>query len=71
MTGSATELLAALGDRDTAPVSVKNAVVQYYYDILYPAGITFEQKRTNKTRLLIFKKRDANDGGDGNAEIYG
>lgn len=70
-TGSATDLLAALGDRETAPVSVKNAVVQYYYDILYPAGVTFEQKRTNKTRLLIFKKRDANDGGDGNAEIYG
>ena len=67
--GSATELLAILGERDTAPVTAVKSIVRYYYEILYPAGMDFKQKRTNKARLLVFSKRDASDGGDGKREI--
>ena len=45
--------------------TIVDTQLQNYYEILYPAEITFEQKRTNKSRLLIFTKRDASDGDDG------
>ena len=63
--GSATELLAALGDDETSPVSAAKAVVHYYYEILSPAGIDFETGRTSKSRVLRFTKRDGCDGNDG------
>lgn len=63
--GSATELLAVLGDRVTSPSLAVKSIVRYYYEVLSPAGMDFRQKRTNKARLLIFSKRDASDGGDG------
>ena len=63
--GTATELLCALGDTITPPVIVKNAIVEFYYDVLKPAGIDFESKKTNKARLLTFRKSDAVTGGDG------
>ena len=64
-TGNATELLETLGEKDVSPPSAVKAIVQNYYEVLYPAEITFEQKRTNKSRLLIFTKRNANNVGDG------
>ena len=67
--GTATELLAALGDKYTSPASAAKSVVRYYYEVLFPAGIEFDHKRKNSARLLIFKKRDASDGGDGNDAI--
>ena len=63
--GSATELLAALGDMDTSPISAAKTIVRYYYEILYPAGIDFRQSRTSKARVLTFRKYDGYDGCDG------
>ena len=67
--GTATELLASLGDKETSPASAAKSVVRYYYEVLFPAGIEFDHKRKNSARLLIFKKRDESDGGDGNDAI--
>ena len=63
-TGTATELIAATGDRIMAPVAVKNAIVEYYNDILKPAGIEFETHRKNNARLITLRKSDASDAGD-------
>ena len=67
--GSATELLAVLGEKDTSPATAVKSIVRYYYEVLFPEGMDFRQKRTNKARLLVFSKRDASDGGDGKREI--
>ena len=67
--GSATELLAVLGERETSPATAVKSIVRFYYEVLFPAGMDFKQKRTNKARLLVFTKRDASDGGDGKREI--
>ena len=63
--GTTTELLVALGDEETSPVSAAKSIVHYYYEILYPAGIDFKATRTSKARVLNFKKRDGCDGSDG------
>ena len=63
--GTTTELLDALGDEETSPVSAAKSIVRYYYEILYPAGIDFKATRTSKARVLNFKKRDGCDGSDG------
>ena len=63
-TGTATELIEATGDRIMAPVAVKNAIVEYYNDILKPAGIEFETHRKNNARLITLRKSDASDDGD-------
>ena len=63
--GTTTELLAALGDVETSPVSAAKSIVHYYYEILYPVGIDFKATRTSKARVLNFKKRDGCDGSDG------
>ena len=63
--GTTTELLDALGDEETSPVSAAKSIVHYYYEILYPAGIDFKATRTSKARVLNFKKRDGCDGSDG------
>ena len=62
--GSATELLEALGEKTYYSTMVSKMIVRYYYEILRPEGIIFDTKRTNKSRLLILKKRDVCDGGE-------
>ena len=62
--GSATELLEELGETTCYSTMVSKMIVKYYYEILRPEGITFDTKRTNKSRLLILKKRGVCDGGD-------
>ena len=47
-----------------SPVAVKNAIVEYYNDILKPAGIEFETHRKNSARLITLRKSDASDAGD-------
>ena len=63
-TGTATELIQATGDPIMSPVAVKNAIVEYYNDILKPAGIEFETHRKNSARLITLRKSDASDAGD-------
>ena len=69
-TGTATELIAATHDPVMSPTAVKNARVEYYHDILKPAGIEFETKKTNKARLITLRKSDAGDAGDDRNGVY-
>ena len=68
-TGTATELIRATGDPIMSPVAVKNAIVEYYNDILKPAGIEFETHRKNSARLITLRKSDAGDAGDDQNEV--
>ena len=68
-TGTATELIQATGDPIMSPVAVKNAIVEYYNDILKPAGIEFETHRKNSARLITLRKSDASDAGDDQNEV--
>ena len=62
--GSATDLLNELGESTCYSTMVSKMIVRYYYEILRPEGIIFDTKRTNKSRLLILRKRDVSDGGE-------
>lgn len=53
-----------------SPVAVKNAIVEYYNDILKPAGIEFETHRKNSARLITLRKSDASDAGDDLKGVY-
>jgi hypothetical protein len=53
-----------------SPVAVKNAIVEYYNDILKPAGIEFETHRKNSARLITLRKSDASDAGDDQNEVH-
>ena len=63
--GSATELLAALGVRDVSPLGVTSQLGRFYYDVIEPAGIRYQTKRTGKSRLIILRKNDGSDANDG------
>ena len=68
-TGTATELLEKLNDPITPPTMVKNQIVKYYCDILEPAGIHFDSKKTKTARLLTFRKGDRVTEGDGENDM--
>ena len=62
--GTVTDLLAEVGEKETVPAAASKAIVKYYYEIFFPAGIDYHAKRTNKTRLLTLKIRDESDRSD-------
>ena len=62
--GTVSELLAAIGEDRTPPAAASKAIVKYYYEVIYPAGIDYRNKRTNKARLLTLKLRDQSDASD-------
>ena len=68
-TGTATELLENLNDPITPATMVKNQIVKYYCDVLEPAGIVFESKKTKTARLLTFRKGDGVTEGDGENDM--
>ena len=68
-TGTATELLENLNDPITPATMVKNQIVKYYCDILEPAGIRYESKKTKTARLLTFRKGDGVTEGDGENDM--
>ena len=68
-TGTATELLENLNDPITPATMVKTQIVKYYCDLLEPAGISFESKKTKTARLLTFRKGDGVTEGDGKNDM--
>ncbi len=62
--GTATELLEVLNDDETSPVSVSKNISYFYYDVLYPKGISFKTRRTGSRRLIELKRSDGNDEND-------
>ena len=67
-TGTATELLAALGDRETPGNVVTKYLARYAEEVLRPAGIRYRSRRTGQSRLLHFT-HDSCDSHDGNPDI--
>ena len=63
-TGTATELLAALDERETPSNVITKYLGRYANEVLRPAGITYWIRRTGQNRLLCFT-HDSNDGKSG------
>lgn len=67
--GTATDLLAAMGETETAPNVVTKILGRFACEVLTPEGIEYKTKRTGQNRLMRFKKCDCSDGNDGNCAI--
>ena len=52
--GSATELLSLMDDHTVAPNKLMQHITSYYYEVLYPSGIRYEQKREAGLRRITF-----------------
>ena len=59
--GSATELLALMDDHTVAPNKLMQHITTYYYEVLYPSGISYEQKREAGIRRITFTYDPAKD----------
>jgi hypothetical protein len=59
--GSATELLELVGDSTIAPNKLMQHITRHYYDVLYPAGISYEQKKEAKLRRITLRYDPAKD----------
>ena len=52
--GSATELLTLMNDHSVAPNKLMQHITSYYDEVLYPSGISYEQKREAGIRRITF-----------------
>ena len=62
--GTATELLAEMGEREVTLNMVTKYLGQFAFEVLEPLGIEYRTKRTGKSRLIKFLRRDSNDAND-------
>ena len=67
--GTATELLAEMGEQEVTPNRVTKYLGQFAYEVLEPLGIEYRTKRTGKSRLIKFLRRDGNDANDAGIAI--
>lgn len=67
-TGTATELLSELGERETPSNVITKYLGRYANDVLRPVGITYRTRRTGQSRLLCFT-HDGHDSNDGKSQI--
>ena len=63
--GTATELLAAVGNTELQPNIASKYLTRYYSEVLLPVGITYEYRKTAAARLIILELHDGADGHDG------
>jgi len=68
-TGTATELLSQMGNCETSASAVTRLLSHFYYDVLQPAGIKYQTKRTGTSRLIRLKRDDDSDANDRNFSI--
>ncbi len=68
-TGTASDLLAAMAEREVSPNMVKKNLGQFAGEVLEPEGIRYRTKRTGKSRLISFTRNDSNDANDSNFAI--
>jgi len=59
--GSASELLTLMDDHTVAPNKLMKHITSYYYEVLYPSGISYEQKREAGIRRITFTYDPAED----------
>ena len=65
-TGTATELVEAMGETEVNHISVTRLISHFYYDILVPMGVTYDTKRTGSKRLIMLQSNEKNDSNDRN-----
>ena len=68
-TGTATELLTAMGETETPPNLVTKMLGRFAGETLAPVGIEYKTKRTGQSRLMRFRRCDGNDDDDGEIAI--
>lgn len=68
-TGTASELLAAMAEKDVSPNMVKKYLGQFAGEVLEPEGIRYQTKRTGKSRLIYFTRNDSDDANDSDFAI--
>ena len=69
--GTATELLTEMKEQEVTPNMVTKYLGQFAYEVLEPLGIEYRTKRTGKSRLIKFLRRDGDDANDAGIAIYG
>ena len=69
--GTATELLAAVGNTKLKPNIASKYLTRYYSEVLLPVGITYEYRKTAAARLIILELHDNADGHDDASESEG
>ena len=62
--GTATELLAAVGNTELNPNIASKYLTRYYSEVLLPLGISYEYRKTAAARLIILELHDGADGHD-------
>ena len=62
--GTATELLAAVGNTELKPNIASKYLTRYYSEVFLPMGISYEYRKTAAARLLILELHDGADGHD-------
>ena len=62
--GTATELLAAVGNTELKPNIASKYLTRYYSEVLLPLGISYEYRKTAAARLIILELHDGADGHD-------
>lgn len=67
--GTATELLTEMKEREVTPNMVTKYLGQFAYEVLEPLGIEYRTKRTGKSRLIKFLRRDGDDANDAGIAI--
>ena len=62
--GTATELLAAVGNTELKPNIASKYLTRYYSEVFLPMGISYEHRKTAAARLIILEPYDGADGHD-------
>lgn len=63
--GTATELLAQMGETDTAPTVITKLLNEYHATILRENNIRYSYRRTKTGRRIVLSWGDGGDSGDG------
>lgn len=67
--GTATELLTEMREQEVTANMVTKYLGQFAYEVLEPLGIEYRTKRTGKSRLIKFLRRDGDDAIDAGIAI--
>ena len=67
--GTATELLTEMKEQEVTPNMATKYLGQFAYEVLEPLGIEYRTKRTGKSRLIKFLRRDGDDANDAGITI--
>ena len=67
--GTATEMLSEMKEQEVTPNMVTKYLGQFAYEVLEPLGIEYRTKRTGKSRLIKFLRRDGDDASDAGIAI--